>query len=60
MKKTYMPPMTEVTEVDMTQQLLTISGGDKGIDYGGVDEDGVLEPASRDDFPLDIKGLIGL
>lgn len=55
-----MPPMTEVTEVDMTQQLLTISGGDKGIDYGGVDEDGVLEPASRDDFPLDIKGLIGL
>ena len=49
MKKTYMTPLTEVMEMNITEQLLTISGGDKNIGYGGVDESGSLEPAGRDD-----------
>ena len=49
MKKIYMTPVTEVMEMIITEQLLTISGGDKNIGYGGVDESGSLEPADRDD-----------
>lgn len=49
MKKTYMTPLTEVMEMNITEQLLTISGGDKNIGYGGVDESGSLDPAGRDD-----------
>ena len=49
MKKTYMTPLTEVMEMNITEQLLTISGGDTGIGYGGVDTSGSLEPAGRHD-----------
>ena len=49
MKKTYMAPVTEMINMDITEQLLTVSGGDKNIGYGGVDESGSLEPAGRDD-----------
>ena len=48
MKKTYVAPTAEVTMVCVTEQLLTISGGDTGIGYGGVDESGTLDPANRD------------
>lgn len=48
MKKTYMAPTVEVTMVCVTEQLLTISGGDTGIGYGGVDTGGTLDPAERD------------
>ena len=41
--------MTEMIKMDITEQLLTISGGDTGIGYGGVDTSGSLEPAGRDD-----------
>ena len=47
MKKTYMAPVTEMIKMDITEQLLTVSGGDKNIGYGGVDEDGEKDPASR-------------
>ncbi len=49
MKKTYMTPVTEMIKMDITEQLLTVSGGDTGIGYGGVDESGTLDPADRDD-----------
>ena len=48
MKKTYMTPITEMIDVEVKEQLLTVSGGDTGIGYGGVDESGSLEPANRD------------
>lgn len=48
MKKNYMTPTIMVTEIDMREQLLTISGGDTGLGYGGVDTEGELEPASRE------------
>ena len=44
-----MAPVTEMIKMDITEQLLTISGGDTGIGYGGVDTSGSLEPAGRDD-----------
>lgn len=47
MKKTYMTPTVEVTMVCVTEQLLTISSGDTGIGYGGVDTGGTLDPAER-------------
>ena len=49
MKKTYMAPVTEMIKMDITEQLLTVSGGDTGIGYGGVDTSGEPEPAARDD-----------
>lgn len=49
MKKTYMAPVTEMIKMDITEQLLTVSAGDKNIGYGGVDTSGSLDPAGRDD-----------
>ena len=49
MKKTYMTPVAEMIDVEVKEQLLTISGGDTGIGYGGVDDSGTLDPAGRDD-----------
>ncbi len=49
MKKTYMTPGTEVMEMNIKEQLLTVSGGDTGIGYGGIDTTGEPEPAGRDD-----------
>ena len=49
MKKTYLQPSMEVV-MTMTVTMVCGSEGvtsDKGIDYGGVDEDGELDPASR-------------
>ena len=48
MKKKYMTPSVEVVEITIKNQLLTISGGDRGIGYGGVDDSGTMEPASRE------------
>ena len=48
MKKTYMTPAAVVVEIAIKNQLLTISGGTTGIGYGGVDNDGTIEPASRE------------
>ena len=49
MKKTYIQPFTEIVRMVISSIICT-SGGVKsnnGIDYGGVDEDGELDPASR-------------
>ena len=48
MKKTYMTPTVEMIDVKVREQLLTVSGGDTGIGYGGVDDSGSLDPANRD------------
>lgn len=43
-----MTPAAVVVEIAIKNQLLTISGGTTGIGYGGVDNDGTIEPASRE------------
>ena len=52
MKKKYMTPTVEVVIITNNHHLLTtsdrINAGTKGIGYGGVDIDGVLDPASRE------------
>ena len=49
MKKGYLKPEIEQMSADLT---ILICGSqdiysDKGIDYGGVDEEGTMDPASR-------------
>ena len=45
-KKEYIAPLTEMVEIE-NMQLLTGSGVTAdGIDYGGVDEDGILDPSA--------------
>ena len=49
MKKTYIQPSTEMVRIGTTM-FVCRSGrvtSDKGIDYGGVDEEGEEEPAAR-------------
>jgi hypothetical protein len=49
MKKTYITPQMEITEME-TASMLANSDSIKGLDgtsYGGVDEDGTKDPASR-------------
>ena len=49
MKKEYISPSTDVT-VTRAGTLMTASGvsdSDRDIDYGGVDEEGSKDPASR-------------
>lgn len=48
MKKKYMTPSIEVEECSLGNQLLVVSAPDKGLGYGGVDEGGTLDPASRE------------
>lgn len=45
-KREYTAPVILVMEYS-AGELLTISGGSKGIGYGGVDTNGTLDPASR-------------
>jgi hypothetical protein len=49
MKKLYICPATEYSDIQLSPILTTsgVSDSDRDIDYGGVDEDGELEPASR-------------
>lgn len=47
MKKNYITPNTEVVTIE-TPQLLNVSGGDKGIGYGGKDIGGSEDPSSRE------------
>ena len=49
MKKTYIQPLIEVVQMG-TLNFICASNGVKsnnGIGYGGVDDGGVLDPASR-------------
>ncbi len=49
MKKTYLKPTTEVVKLGTTMMVCTSDGvtSEKGIGYGGVDEEGQKDPASR-------------
>lgn len=49
MKKRYMQPSIKAVEIKMTMMVCGSEDitSDKGIDYGGVDEEGVKDPASR-------------
>ena len=54
MKNKYITP---AIEIEMAEPEMMICGSqditsDKGIDYGGVDEEGTLEPASRRHFSV--------
>ena len=50
MKKNYLAPSTEISNIEL-QQMMVGSGvrseGDFDITYGGVDEDGTKDPSSR-------------
>ena len=49
MKKKYMQPSTKMVIIGTTIMLCGSQSitSDKGIDYGGVDEEGTKDPASR-------------
>ena len=50
MKKTYLKPLTEVVRIGTTMMVCASDGvtsPGKGIGYGGVDEKGEKDPASR-------------
>ena len=49
MKKIYMKPSTEVVETKLTGLICGSNDitTDKGINYGGIDEEGTKDPASR-------------
>lgn len=59
-KKKYMTPNMEVMEIK-TMTLLAGSGvnSDLGIDYGGIDEGGSLDPAAPPGLPS-MGDLVGL
>lgn len=49
MKKEYMQPSVMMVQTRLAMIICDSQGitSDKGIDYGGVDEDGTKEPAAR-------------
>lgn len=61
MKKTYMSPLCEEIKLNSSYSLLSNSNSIKGmgdladVEYGGVDENGTLDPSSRefDEFDED-------
>ena len=54
MKKIYMTPSTEVMKDNSDVQLMTVSS-DTGIGFGGVDNEGSLDPASRTVFDTTLE-----
>lgn len=55
MKKNYMTPATMLHPFASEVLLTTISGvvSDKGISYGGVDEEGEIDPSAKQRDMLD-------
>ena len=48
MKKIYSAPVAEIMSTEMEELLVgSVTSAEKGIDYGGVDEDGTKDPSSR-------------
>ena len=47
MKKTYLQPSAEMDSIGTESMICNSVTSDNGIGYGGVDEDGTKEPASR-------------
>ena len=54
MKKEYIAPEVEIVQFASEVTLSSISGGDKEIDYGGIDTEGTIEPAFKEDM-LDVN-----
>ncbi|MBO4315872.1 MAG: hypothetical protein IKX24_09380 [Prevotella sp.] len=51
MKKTYISPILTIVSSKTEEDLLQASGvfgPDQGIDYGGVDDDGSMDPAGKE------------
>ena len=49
MKKAYLQPATEVLKLSLHGLLMAsgVQSDNKGIEYGGVDEEGTQDPAAR-------------
>lgn len=48
MKYTYSAPVVEIMSTEMEDMLAgSVTSVEKGIGYGGVDEDGTKDPSSR-------------
>ena len=49
MKKTYMQPLAFIAKTEHVTMICTSNGvtSNNGIDYGGVDEEGEMDPAAR-------------
>jgi hypothetical protein len=51
MKKTYISPILTIVSSQVEENLLQeasgVFGPDQGIDYGGVDDDGTMDPAGK-------------
>ena len=49
MKKIYAHPQTVITDIEVREFLMAsgVSDPERDIDYGGVDEEGDKDPASR-------------
>ncbi|MBO7069631.1 MAG: hypothetical protein J6W52_13310 [Bacteroidaceae bacterium] len=49
MKKTYIQPCMEEMQAQVTQILAGSVTGVGGIEYGGIDDDGSLDPEVKED-----------
>ena len=61
MKREYVAPMMEQMQIDEELPLCgSVNGGSKGIGYGGIDVDGILDPAANErlDFENEINKLL--
>lgn len=47
MKKTYIAPLTETSNLELSALMAGSVTSPNGIGYGGVDTDGTLRPGSR-------------
>jgi len=47
MKKTYLQPSVEMSNMETEQMICDSVTSNNGIGYGGVDENGMKDPASR-------------
>ena len=52
MKKTYLQPSIEMANMETEAMICGSVTSDKGIGYGGVDEEGTKDPASRRQFDV--------
>lgn len=57
MRKVYQKPYIEDLGAEPTMLICDSVTSDKGIGYGGVDDDGELEPASRSQNTWDEEEL---
>ena len=52
MKKIYTSPEVNIVKFTSEITLSAISAEGLGIDYGGIDTEGLLEPSSKDEFVI--------